>query len=269
MRNFPSTSRRRLVFAMVVLLSFMLLPTAFADLEALQARGQAVIAMSGEYPPFSMPDEDGNMIGFDADVATEIAVRLGVEPVLQQAEFASIIAGVQTGAFDITVASHARTAERERAVAFVDQPYYFSGAQLFVREDSEFTNLEDLRAANAVIAVDLGGTNQQWLEDNDYPNIATYSGVQDSLLAVTSGRADAIFTSPIVGNLAILEQDIAIKPIGELLFEENAWITVANGQPELVEAIYQALSDMRADGTLEEISMRWIGADITTPPSAD
>jgi polar amino acid transport system substrate-binding protein/cystine transport system substrate-binding protein len=238
---------------------------ASAELADIQERGYAVFVMSGEYPPFSQPDEDGAMIGFDADVARELAARLGVEPRLQQAEFASIIGGVQAGVFDITVASHARTPERERAVDFIG-PYYYSGAQLFVREDSEFESYEDLRDAGATIAVDLGGTNQQWLEDDGYPSIATYSGVQDSLQAVLSGRADAIFTSPIVGNLAISEQGLPLKAIGGLLFEENAWVTIAQNQPELKAAIEAALEEMREDGTLRDISERWIGADITTPP---
>lgn len=246
------------------LVALLAAPLAFADLPELQERGYAIFVMSGEYPPFSMPDEDGNMIGFDADVARALAERLGVEPRLQQAEFSSIIAGVQTGAFDITVASHARTPERERAVTFSDVPYYYGGGQLFVRDDTDYQSLDDLREANAAIAVDLGGTNQQWLEENGYPNIATYSGVQDSLLAVASGRADAIFTNPTVGYLAIQEGQ-PLRAIEGLLFEENAWITVANGNPQLIEAINQAIRDMREDGTLLEISMEWIGGDIVTP----
>lgn len=239
-------------------------PLALAQLSDIQERGYAVIVMSGEYPPFSMPGETGQLIGFDADVARELASRLGVEARLQQAEFSSIIAGIQTGAFDIAVASHARTPERERAVAFSEVPYYYGGGQIFVREDTDYETLEDLREANAAIAVDLGGTNQQWLEENNYPNITTYSGVQDSLLAVASGRADAIFTTPVVGFNAMQEGQ-PIRPLEGLIFEENAWIVTAQNQPELLEAINQALQEMREDGTLQEISMRWIGGDITTP----
>ena len=246
------------------LLIFGLVPAALA-LDRIQEQGYAIFVMSGEYPPFSMPDEDGNMIGFDADVARELAARLGVEARLQQAEFASIIGGIQTGAFDVTVASHARTPEREQAVTFSDVPYYFGGGKMFVRDDTDYHSLDDLSAANAAIAVDLGGTNQQWLEDQGYPNIDTYSGVPDSLLAVASGRAEAIFTNPVVGYMAIQEGQ-PLRPIEGLLFEENAWITVQNGRDDLIAAINQAISDMREDGTLLEISERWLGGDIVTPP---
>lgn len=256
-------SLRALVVGLV--LALLATPVAFADLSDIQEQGFATLAMSGEYPPFSMPDEDGNMIGFDADVARELAARLGVEARLQQAEFSSIIAGIQTGAFDISVASHAKTEERARAVTYAAEPYYYSGGQLFVRDDTDYQSLQDLADANAAIAVDLGGTNQQWLEENGYPNITTYSGIQDSLLAVASGRADAVFTSPVVGYEAI-EAGQPLRAIDGLLFQENAWVTVANDSPELIEAVNQALEEMRQDGTLLEISMKWVGGDIVTPP---
>lgn len=260
------TTRIRRFIQVLAVLALATLPFAFAQLSEIQEEGVAVIVMSGEYPPFSMPDENGEMIGFDADVATAIAERLGVEADLQQAQFSAIIAGIQTGSFDFSVASHAKTAERDEAVNYSEIPYYYSGGKLFVAEDSEFESLEDLREAGAAIAVDLGGTNQAWLKEHDYPNIATYSGIQAELLAVRSGRAGAIFTSPIVGNIAIKEGQ-PIKPIGELLFEEKAWVLSADGNPELAAAIDAALHDMREDGTLLEISQKWIGGDIVTPPS--
>lgn len=249
-------------FAVFLLLAMA--PLGFAELEDLREKGFAVIVMSGEYPPFSMPDESGNMIGFDADVARELAERLGVEPRLQQAEFSSIVGGIQSGNFDISVASHARTEERARAVTFSEVPYYFGGGQMFVREDTPYESWDDLRESGAAIAVDLGGTNQQYLESIGYPNIDTYSGVQDSLLAVASGRADAIFTTPVVGFNAI-QEGRPLRALPELIFEENAYVLIAKGQPELEAAINQALQDMRDDGTLREISMKWIGGDITTP----
>ena len=254
----------QLVRFLIVGLLIALAPLGFAELEDLREKGYAVIVMSGEYPPFSMPDENGDMIGFDADVARELAARLGVEPRLQQAEFSSIVGGIQAGNFDISVASHARTEERARAVAFSEVPYYYGGGQMFVREDTEYQTWAELEAAGAPIAVDLGGTNQQYLESIDYPNIDTYSGVQDSLLAVASGRADAIFTTPVVGFNAI-QSGQPLRALPELIFEENAYVLIAQGQPELEAAINQALEDMRADGTLREISMEWIGGDITTP----
>lgn len=250
----------------IVLSAVALLPFGFAELSDLQAAGEANIVMSGEYPPFSMPDDSGAMIGMDADVARELATRLGVEANLVQADFASIVGGVQAGIFDFAVASQSYTEERAQAVDFSETPYYYGGGQIFVREGTDYQNLDDLVAAEAAIAVDLGGTNQQYLESINYPNIATYSGVQDSLLAISSGRAEAIFTTPVVGFNAI-DEGQALRALPDMIFEENAYVTIAQDQPELLAAINQAIQDMRADGTLTEISLRWIGGDITNPPA--
>ena len=259
-------SRSLLPAVLAFLTLALLLPAAFAELSDLQAKGTAVVAMSGEYPPFSMPDESGAMIGMDADVARELAARLGVDVRLQQAEFSTIIGGIQAGSYDFSVASHSITPERQQAVDFSDIPYYYGGGQMFIHTDYDYANLEEMAAANAPIAVDLGGTNQQYLESIGYPRIDTYSGVQDSLLAVASGRAHGIFTNPVVGFEAV-EAGQPVKAMEGLIFEENAYVLIAKNQPELAAAINQALRDMRADGTLLEISMKWIGGDIVTPPA--
>lgn len=238
-----------------------------SEIDAL-SDGVFTIAVSGEYPPFSMPAEDGSLEGFDIDVGRAIADYLGVDFEVEQAQFSSIIAGVQTGRFDASIASHARTPEREAAVTFLDFPYYYSGAQVFAPADSPYESLEEIAEAGEKIAVDRGGTNQQWLEDEGFGDVvATYSGVQESILSIERGQSAAIFTSPIVGNQAIQEMGVDLQPVGGLVFEENAWITIANDQPELKAALQEALEALREDGTLNEISEEWIGGDIVTPPS--
>lgn len=230
--------------------------------------GVFTVAMSCGYPPFSMPLEAGGCEGFDADVAAAIADVLGVDVEIVQAEFSGIIAGVQTNRYDASVASHARTPEREAAVTFLDTPYYFGGGQFFVPSDSEYESFEALIADGGTIAVDRGGTNQQWLEDNGYgDNTATYADVPTSLAAIRAGQADAIFTNPIVGGQAFRTAGMDMMPLGGLVFEENAWITIANGQPEFKAQLEEALDTIREDGTLSDISDRWIGVDIVTPPS--
>ena len=230
--------------------------------------GTFTFAVSGEYPPFSMPAEDGSLEGFDIDLGNAIADYLGVEAEVEQAQFSSIIAGVQTGRFDASIADHARTPERDQAVTFLDMPYYYSGAQVFVPSDSPYGSLEEIAEAGEKIAVDRGGTNQQWLEDNGFGDtVATYSGVPESIQAIQSGQAAAIFTSPIVGNQAINTTGADLVPVGGLVFEENAWITIGDDQPELKAALEEALTALREDGTLLEISERWIGGDIVTPPA--
>ncbi|MEX2501122.1 MAG: transporter substrate-binding domain-containing protein [Trueperaceae bacterium] len=229
--------------------------------------GVLTVSMSGGYPPFSMPREDGSLQGFDADVAAAIADYLDVELEIVQAEFSGIIAGVQTGRFDASIASHARTSEREAAVRFLETPYYYGGGQFFAPADSEYDDWTEIIEDGGTVAVDRGGTNQFWLEDNGYDEVvATYAGVPESLQAIRAGQADAIFTNPIVGNQAFQQTGMEMKPISGLVFEENAWITIRDGNDEFFDMLNDAMDALRADGTLHEISESWIGGDIVTPP---
>lgn len=230
--------------------------------------GVLTVAMSGGYPPFSMPAEDGTIIGFDADTAHELGDLLGVEVEIVQAEFSGIIGGVQAGRFDASIASHARTPEREQAVTYLDIPYYYGGGQFFVPADSPYDSFEALIEDGGTIAVDRGGTNQQWLEDNGYgDNTATYADVPTSLQAIQAGNAEAIFTNPIVGSQAFQTAGMAMEPLGGLVFQENAWITIADGQPGFKRLLELALQELQQNGTMQVLSERWIGLDIVTPPN--
>ena len=79
--------------------------------------------------------KSGEIVGFDVDIANEIAKRLDREPVMQSpVPFDALIQGLKAGKYDVLVASHGITAERKKQVDF-SRPYYRSGAQTFIGED--------------------------------------------------------------------------------------------------------------------------------------
>ncbi|WP_180970269.1 transporter substrate-binding domain-containing protein [Deinococcus planocerae] len=235
---------------------------AHADLADIRKRGELRVVMSGEYPPFSQPGPDGSLTGFDVDVAREIGRRLGVRVNVIKAEFPSIIAGLQAGQFDMAVASQSKTPERERAVDFLSRPYYYDGFQLFVPANSTATNLNSLRGAP--VAVAQGTVFEKFLRDRKYPNVATYSGEQEIFLALAAGRAGGMITTRTVGNVAI-KNGQKIKAAGPVLQQDNPYITLGKNQPQLKTAVERALNAMRVDGTLRNISVKYLGADVTTP----
>lgn len=250
----------RLLLCSALLLS--LASVAQADLADVKKRGELRVVMSGEYPPFSQPSPGGSLTGFDADVAREIARRLGVKARLIKAEFPSIIAGLQAGQFDLAVASQSKTPERERAVDFLSRPYYYDGFQLFVPAKSGAKNLAGL--GGKPVAVAQGTVFEKFLRDRKYPNVATYSGEQEIFLALAAGRAAGMITTRTVGSVAI-KNGQKIKAAGPVLQEDNPYITLGKNQPQLKAAVEKALADMRADGTLKRLSLKYLGADITVP----
>ncbi len=222
--------------------------------------GKFTFAASGEYAPFSVTDGNGQMSGFDIDVANEIADRLGLEPVQNKFKFAGIVEGVKTGRFDAAVASHTITDERKEHVAF-STPYYYSGPQIFVRPDSDIESMEDLEGVE--IAVSKGSTYAT-IASEATDRVVQYDSDVVALEALSKGKHDAVITDFVTGKEAI-GKGLTIEGRQSLGTSEQA-IAVSKENEELLQKINEALQAMREDGTLKEISEHYFGENITTQP---
>lgn len=107
----------------------------------------------GTYPPFNFKDAKQQLTGFDVEIATEIARRMKVKPEFVTAEWSGLLAGLQSGKFDIVVNQVGVTAQRQAVFDF-SQPYTYSSAQLIVRknESRDFKNLADLKGKSSASA---------------------------------------------------------------------------------------------------------------------
>lgn len=114
------------------------------SLERVKEAGKLQFAMSGGYPPFNYFTENDELTGFDVEVGKEVAKRLGVEYEPVTTDWSGILEGLRAGRYDGIFGSMAITDERLEVVDFTD-PYYYSGAQLIVRQDSTITGPEDLK----------------------------------------------------------------------------------------------------------------------------
>ncbi|WP_226583465.1 transporter substrate-binding domain-containing protein [Halobacillus litoralis] len=222
--------------------------------------GKFTFAASGEFSPFSMTDASGEMEGFDIDVANAIAEELGLEPNPQKQKFASIVEGVKTGRFDAAVASHTITEDRQKEVNF-STPYYYSGAQIFTRPDSDVESLEDLEGKE--IALSKGSTYSTYAEEVT-DNIKTYDSDVVALQSLAKGRHDAVITDFLTGKEASGKGlEIEAK---EMIERSEQAVAVAKENEPLLEEINAALETLRENGTLTEISKEYFGEDITTVP---
>ncbi|UOQ46233.1 transporter substrate-binding domain-containing protein [Halobacillus salinarum] len=221
--------------------------------------GKFTFAASGEFRPFSMTS-GGEMTGFDIDVANAVADQLGLEPAQQKFKFAAIVEGVKTGRFDAAVASHTITPERQKEVDF-STPYYYSGAQIFTRPDSDIKTLDDLKGKE--VAVSKGSTYAKYAQEVT-DKIKTYDSDVVALQSLSKGRHDAVITDFLTGKEA-KGQGLDIEAKKMIERSEQA-IAVAKGNDKLLEDINAALKTLREDGTLAEISDKYFGEDITKKP---
>lgn len=240
-------------------LGLVLAGSALGDgsLDRVQEAGVLVVGTEGEYPPFNY-FENGELVGFDIDIANEIAGRLGVDIEFVPTAWDGIVIGLLNERYDTIIASLGITPERAERVAFT-QPYYRSGAQIVTPEGSDITAPDDVVGKRVGAAV--GTTYADRVEDIG-AELVLYDDDLQSIPDVTAGRLDAAVTDRLVVLLAIQERGYNLQLVDELLFTEEMGIAVRLEEQDLLEAIDSALTEMYEDGTYTEISERWFGEDI-------
>jgi cystine transport system substrate-binding protein len=232
-------------------------------LSQIRERGTITIAMEGNWQPWTYEDEAGNLVGFEVEVSSAVAEKLGVTPEYVTGEWDGLLAGVQSGRYDLMANGVGYTEERAQAYYFSDF-YAFNRTALVVRADNEdITSLEDLEgkttcnSANStyqLLAEQYGATVK---------DIETLDGTIEELLA---GRVDATLNAEVSINDYMKEQpDAQIKVVAYDPDVEKVGMIMPYGEnsDSLREAVNDALQELREEGTLAEISVKYFGMDIT------
>ena len=218
------------------------------------------VVNSGAYPPFSFVDNSGNLVGFDVDIAEALAEKMGVEVNIQSSPWNGIIAALAGGRFDACICSMSNTEERRKVLDFTDS-YYSAGLSVWVQEDNNDVNsIEDF--AGKRVGSTLGETGNQWAVENANGNWRnqTFQGLPDMLNALTSGRIDIMIGDDVPVLLAVKKNDTKIKmvDVGDLP-RWPAAISIQQDKPQLLAALNEALAEIKADGTYQDIVDKWIG----------
>jgi polar amino acid transport system substrate-binding protein len=249
-------------------------------LAAVLDSGTLRVSTDPAYPPQSSLNENGEWEGFDIDVATEIADRLGVEVAWETPSWDVITAGNWAGRWDVSVGSMTVTPERAEVLHFTPA-YYYTPASAAVHEDNtDITNTEtDLDGKT--IGVCGGCTYDFYLQGTlnipgeeiefvvDDPEIKTYNTDTSAIADLEIGdgdRLDAVISALPTLEGAI-EKDKPLKIVGDPLYYEPLAVAIDKNSPEdpmpLVEEISSIIEEMHADGTLSELSEEWYGTDLT------
>ncbi|MFE6168715.1 ABC transporter substrate-binding protein [Viridibacillus arvi] len=220
--------------------------------------GKLTFAMSGLLKPLNYKENE-KLVGFDVEIGTEIAKRIGLEANPVTNPWETIIQGLKGKKYDAIIGSMTATEDRSKQVDFSD-PYYTSGAQVFVAEgNNEIKAKEDLK--DKTIGVMQAST---YTDDAKKYTTKIKSFPSDiyALQDLPPGRVDAVITDRIVGVSAIKESGLKIKPIDDVIKTEEIAVAINKGNPELLKAINEAIASMVEDGTYEKISTKWFGVNL-------
>lgn len=233
-----------------------------SSLQRVLDAGKLTVVGSGGYPPFNYFDENGDIVGFDVDVGKEIAKRLGVELDYVTSDWDGLTEGLRNKRYDGILGSMAITESRLEIVSFTT-PYYYSGAQLVVRTDSEI--LVPSQMNGKAIAV-VTGTNFVGDAEALGATASLYQDDNATMLELISGRVDGVITDRLVAIKAMNEISGGenLMLCGEISRLEEMGIALNKEDTSLLEKMNELLEDMRNDGTLKNISEKWHnGSDIT------
>jgi len=236
---------------------------------AAEAGQKVKIGTEGAYPPFNSIDKDGNLVGFDIDIAKALCKAADFECEFVVQDWDGIIPGLIAKKYDAIVASMSITDERKQKVDFTNK-YYNTPAKFFAKKGSGI-EISKAGLKGKVVAVQRATIHENFLRDNfgDVVTINSYATQDEAYLDLVSGRADA----GIADSVAVLEgflntdQGKNFEFVGPDFsdpkwFGDGAGIAVRKGEPELLGALNKALAQILADGTYKKINAKYFDFDV-------
>jgi L-cystine transport system substrate-binding protein len=231
-------------------------------LNQVKTSGVLKVGLMGTYPPYNFLNDKKEIDGFDADIAKEIAKRLGVTAEFAPQDFSGLIPSLQASKIDTIISQVTITDERKKQIDFT-QPYITNEVKIIVGQNNNtITKLEDFKGKN--IGVGLGTNDETYLRNEVLPKVGkftikTYNDVITSLQDLNAGRIDATINNLYALKPIVDKNGFKIKAVGNAIKSDQAGIAVRKNNPEFLAALDKALTDMKADGTYNTIFKKWFG----------
>ena len=230
-------------------------------LETVQKRGELYIGTEGTWAPWTYHDESENLIGFDVEVATRIAEIMGLTPVFFESEWDGLFAGLNSGRYDMVANGVEVTDERAEAYDF-SEPYAYINTVIIVRDDNDdiksFEDLDGKTTANTL------ASTYSLLAESYGAEATGVDSLADTILLVEQGRVDATLNADVsFFDYMNVHPDAPLKIVAETDTPSRVAIPVRKGEPEFLEAVNNAIEQLRESGELSEISIKYFGSDVT------
>ena len=242
-------------------------------------KGVLTVSTDPAYPPASsLNEQTGEYEGFDIDVATEIANRLGVDVAWETPQWDVITAGSWNGRWDTTVGSMTPTNDRQEVLYFT-QPYNYTPAVVVTLADDDVVSDLSTDLDGKKIGVCSGCTYEQFLNKDleiegytfdfviDDAEVSGYDTDTTALQDLANGRVDAVITAATIAQ-GYIDAGNPVKIVGDPIFYEPLSVGFDKSSDpsseSLSEVVDGIVGDMHADGTLTAMAEEWYGLDTTT-----
>ncbi len=227
------------------------------------------VGLDDNYPPLEFKDSDGKTtIGFDADIAKELAKRLGKKDVqFVSNDFAGVFDALETKKFDVVISGVSVNEDRQKNHSMTE-PYIANKVVIVTKEgDTSIKGPEDFKGKK--IGAQVGTTSDEFVsrlvKENkvESDNFKTYPIIIQPFEDLALGRIDAVVVDIVVAKYYINNNQGKYKVIWESPEAEPMAMVFRKDDTETRDKANQIIKDMQEDGTMKEISEKWFGDDIT------
>jgi polar amino acid transport system substrate-binding protein len=252
---------RRWFFTMLLPLMAMALvlgaygPARAGALDDIRARGVLVVGTKGDYRPFGFRDDSGAVVGFEPDLAAEIAKALGVKLKLVPVVATNRMTLLQSGDLDLVIATMNVTPERAKQVDFVEPSYYASGVNVLAPKSAHLHVWQELR--DKPVCTVEGSFYVAEIKDRYGPDLHLYKDTNQVYAAVKSGECFAAYDdTALIGQLQTPGWENYEMPLRSVLLQP--WgMAVKQGNTELAAFVGGLVKKWHADGHIEQLEKTW------------
>jgi polar amino acid transport system substrate-binding protein len=228
--------------------------------EKTKTAGKISFGVDDAYPPMEYRDEKNALVGFDIDFGNAIAKKLGIKSDWVPTVWDGILPSLSAKKFDAILSSLSITDKRKLEIGF-SEPYIMGGPIIITKKDNtSIKTADDLKGKT--VAVQLGSTGDNAVSGiSGTKEVKKYDKIPQALLDLTSGRVEAVVADDQVGRYYV-GLDASKYLVAGKLNDEPFGIGFRKEDKDLTDVVQKAIDDLKADGTLSKISLKWFKTDI-------
>ncbi len=240
-------------------------PAVDLSWDKVKEKGEFVLGLDESFPPMGYRDDKNNIVGYDIDLAQEVANRLGVKLKIQPINWDTKEQELNTGNIDCIWNGFTITAEREENVLFSD-PYMNNQQILVVLADSKYKTLADLKDKSVALQATSSAADALNGKPDFKSTLREVVELKDNnlcLMDLKTGNVDAVVMDEVVARYYIKMKNEKYRVLDEGLSYEQYGIGFRKADVQLMTKVNDTLKEIAKDGKMAEISNKWIGKDIS------
>ncbi len=233
--------------------------------DKVKEKGELVLGLDENFPPMGFRDENNNIVGYDIDLAKEVASRLGVKLTLQPINWDSKDQELKTGNIDCIWNGFSINEERKQNILFSD-PYMKNNQVVVVTADSKFKTLADLKGKSVSLQAQSSAADAIDKNTDFKKSLKEVVELKDNtlcLMDLKTGNTDGVVMDEIVARYQIKMNSEKYRILDESLAAEEYGVGFRKADVQLMTKVNDTLKAMAKDGKITEISNKWFGKDIS------